>query len=380
MKQDCQRCGRGGLGVEQCQSRRGETEEYHGYRPGQLCRRCHIDIIPDPEVLYPQLLEEEFNLFYAAASGTSRKVLKTIEESHVLVSYLTRNNGRLGTEDTHFVDCGGNPETFISQAGASPSYPDPHREYVEYVASQTTTKDRWALRDFPVTESVKSHFDMTVEELQRRTTDAHRTLLDMAQDEGINATPVTAIQGETIRDYLTHIDQLEAAGALTDTVAIGSIAFKSPDFKQEVILALREALSPSLDLHGFGVSLKTLRKDGVVEVLSSADSGGWLSQRTNTEHPAWDTDRAQALRPSLYEYLEYTKELGEIISTRQSQVAQTQSLDQYQPETHTIETQTNQLPSDTQRVVTAYKQGKIDDMQRTAQAQARSEQSNISAF
>jgi hypothetical protein len=221
---------------------------------------------------------------------------------------------------------------------------------------------------------------MTVEELQRRTTDAHRALLDTAQDRGVSATPVTALQGDTIRDYLCHVDQLEAAGALTDTIAIGSIAFKSPDFKQEVILALREALSPSLDLHGFGVSLKTLRKDGVVEALSSADSGGWLSQRTNTDHPAWDTDRAQALRPSLYEYLEYTRELGEIISSRQSQVAQTQSLDQYQPESRTIETKAGQLPSDTQRVVAAYKQGGIDNISRASQTQTSSDQSDISAF
>jgi hypothetical protein len=91
---------------------------YHDSRPGHFCRRCHVDALDDPELVYPQLLDEEFNFFYAAASGTSRKILKTIEESHVLVSYLTRNTGRLGTEDIHFIDCGGNPETFLSQAGA----------------------------------------------------------------------------------------------------------------------------------------------------------------------------------------------------------------------------------------------------------------------
>lgn len=381
MHQECQRCGRGGLGVKPCQSRRGDTEVRHGYRPGQLCRRCHTDVLPDPELLYPQLLDDEFEFFYAAASGTSRKVLKTIEESNVLVSYLTRNNGRLGTEQTHFVDCGGNPETFLSQTAESPAYPDTHHDYIEYVAEQTTVADRWALRDYPVTDSVRAHFDMTVEELQQLTTDAHRELLDAAEDRGVSATPVSAVQGESIRDYLHHVDQLEAAGALTDTLAIGSIAFKSPEFKQEVILALREALSPAISIHGFGVSLNTLERDGVIAALDSADSGGWLSQRANTHHPAWDDDRSQALRPSLYEYLSYTKELGGLISDGQAQNQNSESLGQYISRDRSVSGSGEHLSDDTRRVVASYKNGELSSIPRPSQqTQAASEQSNISAF
>jgi len=380
MQKECQRCGRGGLGVKPCQSRRGDTEVSHGFRPGQLCRRCHTDILPDPEVLYPQQLSNGFEFYYAAASGTSRKVLEKIEESHVLVSYLTRNNGRLGTEEKHFVDCGGNPQTFLSQTGTAPAYPDSHKDYVEYVADQTSAVDRWALRDYPVTESVKSHFDVGVEKLQQLTTDAHRELLDIAQDRQVNATPVSVVQGETVRDYLLHVDQLEDAGALTDTIAIGSIAFKSPEFKQKVILALREGLSPSFDLHGFGVSLSTLRKDGVVAALDSADSGGWLSQRTNTKHPAWGDDQSKSLRPSLYEYLEYTKDLGEIINTQLTQRGESESLDQFLWASETAENQSSRLPGEIQRIVAAYKQEKIEGMSEPSRTQATSDQSSISAY
>jgi hypothetical protein len=165
-----------------------------------------------------------------------------------------------------------------------------------------------------------------------------------------------------VRDYLHHLDQLEAAGALTDTVAIGSIAFASPDFKQEVICAIREALSPAHSIHGFGVSLKTLQKDGVIEALSSADSGGWLSQEANTDHPAWDDDVAQGLRPSLYEYLQYTERLGELISASQSTASTQQkgsgSLEQFLPETDT-NPQTECLSSKVQRAVSEYKQGEL---------------------
>jgi hypothetical protein len=277
-----------------------------------------------------------------------------VEESNVLVSYLTRNNTRLGSEEVHFVDCGGNPGTFLSQSQSdTPTYPDSHQDYVEYVAEQTTAADRWALRDYPVTDSVRSEFDMTVKELQHLTTGAHRNLLNRAEEAGVESTPVSVVQGETIRDYLSHLDQLEAAGALTDTVAIGSIAMRSPEVKQEIICAIREALSPVHSIHGFGVSLQTLKKDGVVAALDSADSGGWLSQRRNTDHPAWDDDAAQGLRPSLYEYLEYSKSLGEILTA--SHCSGSGALSQYT----TSKSPNIHLSNETQRAVDAYQEGDI---------------------
>lgn len=275
-----------------------------------------MEALDDPELVYPQLLDDDFTFYYSAASGTSRKVLAAMEETHTLVSYLTQNNGRIGTEDQHFVDCGGNPETFLNNTSADLSYPDSHSDYLDYVEQTTAGRqDRWALRDFPIVTQIQETFEMSVERLQDRTTDAHRTLLNQASDRGISAQPVSVIHGETVADYLRHIDHLEAHGALTDYVGIGSFALSSPDFKRDVILAVREALSPTIDIHGLGVSLKTLQKDNVIAALRSADSGGWISQRMRAnEDPRWDTDKRMALRPGAYEYLEYTQELGILIS------------------------------------------------------------------
>lgn len=317
MKKRCERCGRTGNWLDLCNTRRGDTEHYHGFSPGGLCRDCHIDILDDPELFYPQLLDDEFEFFFSAASGTSRNVLELMEESHTLVSYLTTNNGRIGPEEHHYIDSGGNPATFLGNEGVvRPEYPDSNSDYLDYVeATASGRRDLWALRDYPVVEKVLKKFDVSVEDMQELTVDDHRDLLNQAADRDVSARPVSVLQGSSVREYLLHIDMLRDHGALTNYVGIGSFALASPDYKRDVILAVRDALPQRVDIHGLGVSLSTLQKDHVVNALSSADSGGWISQRMNAaDDPAWDTDQQMALKPGVYQYLEYTKDLGEVIS------------------------------------------------------------------
>lgn len=380
MREECEECGRQGPGVELCNTRRGDTEAFHGYRPGQLCRRCHVDILPDPQLVYPQLVDDTFDFYYSAASGTTRKVLKRMDETHTLVSYLTRNNGRIGTEESHFIDCGGNPATFLGNDDINElRYPDSHSSYLDYV-EQTVAgpQDRWALRDFPATTQIQEAFDVDVADIQRRTTDAHRALLNEADDQNISAQPLSILQGETVRDYLVHLDQLEDHGVLTDYVGIGSFALKSADFKQKTILAVRDALSPSIDIHGLGVSLETLAKDDVISALRSADSGGWASQRANTDHPAWDDDQVAGFRPTVYEYLEYSRELGELIQNNDL-ASSDDALGQFTDVESQIDKQWGRaLSGDGKRALDEYHAGTIS--RRPNEKRSGESQENIQAF
>ncbi|RLM94299.1 hypothetical protein [Haloarcula sp. Atlit-7R] len=343
-----------------------------------------MEALDDPELVYPQLLDDDFTFFYSAASGTSRKVLAAMEETHTLVSYLTQNNGRVGCEEQHFVDCGGNPETFLNNTSGDLSYPDSHSDYLNYVEQTTVShQDRWALRDYPIVPQIQETFQMSVERLQDRTTDAHRALLNQASDRGISAQPVSIIHGETVADYLRHIDHLEAHGALTDYVGIGSFALSAPDFKRDVILAVREALSPAVDIHGLGVSLRTLQKDSVIAALRSADSGGWISQRMRAdEDPRWDTDKQMALRPGTYEYLEYTQELSTLISESTSQADGASTLSKFtDSELSTKRDWTRSLSGEAKRAIDSYQTASQTAFAaNSGESTSRSKQSGMSEY
>ena len=380
MRNECEECGRGGVGVNHCASRRGDTEVYHGYRPGQLCRRCHVELLDDPQLVYPQLLDDDFDFYYCAASGSTRRVLGAMEETHTLVSYLTNNNGRIGTEESHFVDSGGNPKTFLNNEAISElRYPTSHSDYLDYVEEVTAgPQDRWALRDFPVTESIQDEFGLGVVDIQRQTTEAHRELLDLAGDRDLSAQPLSVLQGDSVRDYLLHLDDLKDHGVLTDYVAIGSFALKSADFKQEAILAIREALSPSIDIHGLGVSLRTLAKDDVISALRSADSGGWASQRRNTDHPAWTDDQQVAFRPMVYEYLEYSRSLGELIEDNKAAQSD-DALGRFTDTETAVEKQWGQaLSGETKRVLDQFTAGTLSH--ETTTSPGGGEQPEIQTF
>lgn len=308
----CERCGRDGEWLRGCvdETGRGSTEAYYGYAPGRLCRGCHIELLPNPEVLYTELLDVEFTFYYGCASGSSRKALRKMEESHVMVSYATKNNGSLGTESVHFTDCGGAPDSFkdgdMAETG---DYVTSDDAYLDYVTE--TGADLWSLRDYPCESDVLETHDRAVADHQRMTIDRHRSLIDLAADRGIDGQPVAVVQGWTVDDYLEHIDAHREAGTLTDYVGIGSICRRNADDEiQDIILAVRDALPARCRIHAFGVKLPVLEKSGVLDALASADScaydyGLMMEAIYNGGDYSW--------KPIVGEYLEFKRRVGELL-------------------------------------------------------------------
>lgn len=308
----CARCGQYGDWLQYSPEAGNRGEEIYGYNPMELCRGCWRDLIDDPVVFDTELRRQQFDFYYSASSGTSRTILKDHEVSHTLVSYATENNGRIGTEDHHFVDSGGAPPTIIANDG----YETSAEEYLSYVADVTTADDLWALRDFPITTATLDEFDTTVEDFQRRTIDAHRELLARADEFGIEAQPVSILQGETVRDYLEHANRMAAEGTLTDYVALGGLVRLGPNTQQQIILAIRELLPERFDLHGFGVNLGGLRMPGVIDALRSADSGYWLKYGDGNmdESPFRRTsDKQLDYSKASYEFLDHLRTVNELV-------------------------------------------------------------------
>lgn len=309
----CERCGQAGDWVRAPidTGGRGGTAAYHGHAPGRLCRGCHIELLPDPQVLYTELLDREFTFYYGAASGSSRKALRKAEESHVMVSYATQNNGRIGAEGVHFTDCGGAPDSFTDgDMAETGDYVTPDEDYIAYV--DDVDADLWTLRDYPCEETVLDQHDRTVADHQRMTTERHRSLLDLAEDRGIDGQPVAVLQGKDPADYVEHFDQLREAGALTDYVGIGSVCRRhAADDIQDIVLQVREALPSRYRLHAFGVKLPVLGKPGVLDALASADSCAYdYGLMMNAIYG----DARYAWKPILREYLDFKADVGELLA------------------------------------------------------------------
>lgn len=325
-REECVRCGARGAWVRESPAA-GKSHlvrldiydqsefELYGYDARELCQGCYIELNDENITLADDV---SFQFFYSAASHTSREVLKYLEETNVLVSYATQHNGRLGTEHRHFVDCGGDPQSFIRKAELV--YDTSHEEYLEYVRENANNKtDRWALRDYPVTDGMRDVFETSGAKLQQKTTDAHIELLDRAEDLGIKSQPVAVLQGESTSDYIEHFEQLKAHGALPDCVAVGGIATLGPDNQQDILLSISEQLSGRYRIHGFGVNLATLQKPGVVEALTSADSGYWYARNENasrTDRWGWDTSSWMNKETVVYQYLDHRQEKNKLLAER----------------------------------------------------------------
>lgn len=123
----------------------------------------------------------------------------------------------------------------------------------------------WMCEDVMLTRTGK-----TVAEHQSLTT---QNLLDLRRIEPkVHFIPV--IQGQTVEDYLRHIDQFRDAGIdLTKerTVGIGSVCRRQST--KEIVPIVEEVTGRGLKLHGFG--MKTLGLQKVSHLMTSADSMAW---------------------------------------------------------------------------------------------------------
>ena len=83
------------------------------------------------------------------------------------------------------------------------------------------------------------------------------------------------IQGYTIEEYLSCIDQYDEAGLVSDYWAIGSICSRKgdPHKIRNIITKIKERLDSKL--HAFGLGIPFLRDPQVFQAIYSSDSAAW---------------------------------------------------------------------------------------------------------
>jgi len=242
--------------------------------------------------------------YYGAAAGSERKALRKMEEPNVAINWETRNNQPWDGIDNLLVDCGGSPSSLIKSGG---EYETKLSEYADYL--EDAEPELWALRDYPCEPDVLDTVLCAVEDHQRKTTDAHRRMLDLADDRDISGEPMAVIQGWWLEDYIEHIDELRDAGVLdrVNYVGIGSVCGRDNDtLIAKIIHEVADRL-PDKRIHGFGVKRTVLSNPCVVDDLDSADSLAYsVDNRMNeSENGSWQN--------KVYHYLAFKRQIEERI-------------------------------------------------------------------
>jgi hypothetical protein len=241
----------------------------------------------------------QFTFYFGAASGSSRKALRKLDEPNVMLNYATKNNTPWDGIDRLFIDSGG--YSFMKGMG---EFETTNKEYLQFINEHEP--EVWALRDYPCEPDVLEEHGRTVEDHQQMTTNRHRELLDLYEDPNysVPGQPVAVLQGWRVNDYLRHLDQMRDAGTLTEYVGIGSVCRRNREAEiREIVLRVSEALPAWVDgLHAFGVKGNVLKFSDVRGALSSADSQSYEMQaQWGTLH---DLDAgSKTWRDSALEYL-----------------------------------------------------------------------------
>jgi hypothetical protein len=260
-----------------------------------------------------------FTFFFGAASGSSKKALRRLEESDVMINYATHNNYPWSSIDNLFIDSGG--YSFMLGKG---EYTTTNDEYLEYIDEHNP--DKWALRDYPCEPEVLREHNRSVLDHQQMTIDRHRDLLNLYDDRSGICEPYTVLQGWDTDDYINHIDSHIDAGTLTDNVAIGSVCRRNRENEiAEIITTVADSLPNRVKtLHAFGVKGSVLTHTRVQQCLSSADS---LSYDFNSQ---WgDGTTGKTWTDKAFHYLKHRRRLNRIMqSNNQSETEQTTLADQ----------------------------------------------------
>jgi hypothetical protein len=212
----------------------------------------------------------DITMFYGAASGQQRSALRRLDPEAVMISHATARNKPWEDEYRLFVDSGG----YHHMVAGDGAYASSDEEYLIYLLKHRPAL--YALRDYPCEPDLLRSLGRTVREQQERTTDHHRQLLDKVDGHNLADNAVSVIQGWTLDQYLSHLDELRDHGLLTPTMAIGTICRRGYDAEiAEIVMAVREALPSWVNLHAFGVKSSVLRFREVVEALDSVDSAAY---------------------------------------------------------------------------------------------------------
>jgi len=209
---------------------------------------------------------DRFTFFFGAASGSSRKALRKLEEPNVMLNYATKNNRPWDGIERLFIDSGG--YSFMKGKG---EYTTTDAEYLNFIEKHQP--ELFALRDYPCEPDVLDEHGRDVREHQQMTTERHVSLLEGLSSREIEGQPISVIQGWHVGDYLSHIDDLRDRGALTDYVGIGSVCRRNQESEiRQIALSVADALPSGTNIHAFGVKGAVLEYPDVREALASADS------------------------------------------------------------------------------------------------------------
>jgi hypothetical protein len=146
-------------------------------------------------------------------------------------------------------------------------------EYVWFVTRYKNGIGRmqWASQqDYMCEDVMLEKTGLTVAEHQRLTTQNFIDLVRLAP----NLPFIPVIQGQTLNDYLAHVDQFKDAGfdlSKFETVGIGSVCRRQAT--NEIVPIVSELKGRGIDLHGFGMKTSGLAKVG--HLMKSADSMAW---------------------------------------------------------------------------------------------------------
>lgn len=235
---------------------------------GYLCSDC--DTVTIERQHNPTDSIDGLTFYFGAASGSTRKALRELQEPNVMLNYATKLNEPWYGIERLFVDSGG--YSFIKGVG---EYKTSDADYLDFIEEHEP--EVFALRDYPCEPEVLDEHGRTVAQHQKMTTDRHRDLVDALDERSIDAQPLAVVQGWAVEDYLEHVDDLRDNGLLADYVGIGSVCRRNAEDEiREVILSVRDALPSGTDLHAFGVKGSVLRYPDVRNSLESADSQSYM--------------------------------------------------------------------------------------------------------
>lgn len=242
--------------------------------------------------------------YWGAASGSSRKALRQLEEPNVMISYATQKNKPWSGIDRLFVDCGG-----YSMLKAGTDLPDP-AEYADHL--REVDPYLWALPDYPCEPDLLDDRGETVQSHQEKTTEAHKAMADRS----VPGQPLSVVQGWDTTEYVAHLNALDDAGVLFDHVGIGSVCRRHAVAEiADVVSAVRSALGENYHIHGFGVKTSVLNHPKAIRCLDSADT---LSYEYRERYGS-DIHQGPKWKRVAYHYLTMKLEIWEATADDQAQ-------------------------------------------------------------
>lgn len=240
-------------------------------------------------------------MYFGTASGSARKALRKMEESHIMLSAQAKMGVPWDGIDNLFLDSGG--YSLMIEQGEHPPTDDYLDTVVEYDA------DRFAIQDYPCEPDILRKYGRSVRDHQRRTTTATAECLVRAEERGIDAEPVAVIQGWERDDYIRHIRELREEDLLTEHIGIGSVCRRNQSREiQNIISAVSSELGSDHKLHAFGVKNQILTHKPTRDALHSADTTAWYFRNYNDRN---DVDATW--QEMVSQYLDYRRNLADLV-------------------------------------------------------------------